>query len=248
MPEISYQLYSSRRHPLDDTLEMLADLGFEYVEGCDPQLATPDETRALLDKHGLAMPTAHASLDRIESSPDRVIAAAKLLGVETVIAPWLAPQDRPADRAGWQEIARRLAQAGAPIRAAGLGFAWHNHDYEFTLTADGCLPIEEIAAAPGVDLELDLGWIHAAGHDPADWVRRLSGKIVAAHLKDRAAPGENAEEEGWADLGSGTVNYNRVLPALKEADVEHWVLEHDAPTDDERFATRSFMTAAVFAF
>jgi sugar phosphate isomerase/epimerase len=248
MPAISYQLYSSRAHPLDDTLAMLAELGFEEVEGFDPQIEAPQQTRALLDQHGLAMPTAHVSLDRIEADAAGVIEAARRLGVETVIAPWLAPDARPDDRAGWQAFAKRLAAAAKPIRDAGLGFAWHNHDFEFTAMADGGLPIEEIAAAPGVDLELDLAWIHVAGHDPADWVRRYAGKIIAVHLKDRAEPGENEDEGGWADLGFGEVDYTHILPALSDADVTRWVLEHDAPSDHERFATRSFMTVSMFAF
>lgn len=248
MPAISYQLYSSRNHPLDETLAMLAELGFDEVEGFDPQIDAPENTRAMLDKHGLSMPTAHVALATLEAEPDRVIAAARVLGLEAVIVPWLDETERPDDRAGWRAFAKRLAAAGAPIRAAGLGFAWHNHDYEFTATADGCLPIEEIAAAEGVDLELDLAWIFVAGQDPAEWVRRYPGRIIAAHLKDRAEAGENEDEGGWADLGFGVVDYTHILPALNEAEVERWVLEHDNPSDHERFATRSFMTVAMFAF
>jgi sugar phosphate isomerase/epimerase len=248
MPSIAYQLYSSRNHPLDETLAMLAELGLEEVEGFGALVEQPESTRAALDRHGLTMPTAHVSLALIESDPERVIDAARVLGLEAVIVPGLAQAERPTDRAGCQAFAKRLATAGAPIRAAGLGFAWHNHDFEFTPTADGCLPIDEIAAAEGVDLELDLAWIHVAGEDPAEWVRKFPGRIIAAHLKDRAEPGENEDEDGWADLGFGEVDYTHILPALNDADVERWVLEHDNPSDHERFATRSFMTVAMFAF
>lgn len=249
MPAISYQLFSSRNHDLDETLAMLAGLGIENVEGFAAQFENPEATKALLDKHGLRMPSGHFPLDMVEKDPDRTIAVARTLGIEAVIVPYLMPDDRPTDRAGWQAFARRLADAGKPIVAAGLKYGWHNHDFEFTPTADGCLPIEEIAAAsPDIGLELDLAWIHVAGLDPAEWVRKYAGRIIAAHVKDRAASGENLDEGGWADLGFGEVNYTRIIPALNEAEVDLWVLEHDNPSDHERFATNSFKTVSMFAY
>lgn len=86
------------------------------------------------------------------------------------------------------------------------------------------------------------------GHGPAEWVRHFARKVTAADLKDRAEPGEAGDEDGWADLGFGEVDFTHILPALNDAEVERWVLEHDPPSDHERFATRSFIMVAVFAF
>jgi sugar phosphate isomerase/epimerase len=248
MPTISYQLFSSRDHDLDETFAMLADLGIENVEGFAAHLEDPQATRALLDKHGLSMPSCHFPLDMVEADPDRAITVARMLGIGAVIIPYLKPDDRPTDRSGWHAFAGRVAKAGEPILAAGLRYGWHNHDFEFTRTADGCLPIEEIAAAsPDIGLELDLAWIHVAGHDPAEWVNRFSGRIIAAHMKDRAPAGEAQDEGGWADLGYGEVDYTHIIPALNDAEVDLWVLEHDNPSDHARFASRSFQTVSMFA-
>lgn len=246
MPSISYQLYSSRNWPGVETLDMLERLGIEEVEGFGPWLDDPAATRALLDARGMKMPTAHFALDLVEGDPGRTLETAKALGVEAVIVPFLSPAERPSDRAGWQAFAKRLAAAGKPVRDAGLGYGWHNHDFELTETADGCLPIEEIAAHPEIGLELDLAWIHVAGGDPAQWIRRYSGRIIAVHIKDRAPEGENEDEGGWSDLGEGVVDYTRIIPALGEADVERWVIEHDNPKDHVRFATRSFNAVSMF--
>lgn len=246
MPTIAYQLYSSRNWPLTDTLDMLEKIGFTAVEGYGALFEDPAATRALLDARGLTMPTAHFAYDLVAEDPARTLEIARALGVQKVIVPFLAPDARPTDKAGWEAFAKRLAEAGKPIRDAGLGYGWHNHDFEFLACDDGTLGIEAIAAEPEVGLELDLGWIHAAGQDPAAWVRRYADRLLAVHIKDRAPEGENADEGGWADLGYGEVDYTRIVPALGEADVETWVLEHDNPSDHERFAERSFNAVSMF--
>lgn len=248
MPTISYQLFSSRNWNFEETLAMLEKLGVKNVEGFAPQFEDPAATKALLDKHGLSMPSAHFPLALVEDEPERAISVARTLGIEKVIVPWIAPEMRPTDKAGWQAFAKRLAKAGEPIVAAGLKYGWHNHDFEFTACADGTLGIEEIAAAsPDIGLELDLAWIHVAGKDPVDFIRRYSDRLLSVHVKDRAPSGEALDEGGWADLGTGEVDYSRIVPALDEAGVDLWVLEHDNPSDHVRFATKSFATVSQFA-
>jgi len=246
MPTIGYQLYSSRNWPLVETLDMLEGLGLDAVEGFGPLFDDPAATKRLLDEHEMTMPTAHFTLDLVAGDPTRTLEIARTIGIQTVIVPFIAPDQRPMDKAGWQAFARQLAQAGKPIRDAGLGYAWHNHDFEFLACADGTLGIDEIAAHPEIGFELDLGWIHAAGHNPADWVRKYADRVLAVHIKDRAPDGENLDEGGWADLGYGEVDFMSIVPALGAADVEHWVLEHDNPSDHKRFATRSFNALSMF--
>lgn len=243
MASISYQLFSSRFHPLDETFAMLENIGLKEVEGFFAQFEDPDNTKALLDKHGLAMPTGHFPIDLVEGDPARAIAVAKKLGVEAVIVPFLMPDARPDNQAGWNAFGKRLAEAGKPILDAGLKYGWHNHDFEFTETPDGCLPIEEIAAASDdIGLELDLAWITVAGKDPIDWLKRYEGRVIAAHVKDRAPAGECLDEGGWADLGHGVMDWEKIAGVLRETGVNRWVLEHDKPNDHQRFATRSFET------
>lgn len=247
MPTISYQIYSSRNWPLTETLDMLQKVGFEAIEGFGPLFEDPAATRALLDDRGISMPSAHFAFDLVSGDTARTLDIARTLGIGKVIVPFIAPDKRPSDNAGWEAFAKALAEAGKPIRDAGLDYGWHNHDFEFQPCADGTLGIEAIAAHEEIGLELDLAWIYVAGQDPVDWINRYGDRLLSVHLKDRAAKGDNADEDGWADLGHGEMDYSRIVPALGKTEVDLWVLEHDNPSDHERFATRSFNAASMFA-
>ena len=55
------------------------------------------------------------------------------------------------------------------------------------------------------------------GADPLQWIAHLrSDRITAVHVKDIAPAGENADEDGWADVGHGTVDWKALMAALKE--------------------------------
>jgi len=247
---ISYQLYSSRNFPpLGDTLAMLAKAGFVAVEGYGGLYADAGklaELAAAVRAAGLTMPTGHFALEMIEKSPDFVIEVARVLGMSQVYCPYLLPAERPTDGAGWKAFGARLQAAGAPLRAAGLGFGWHNHDFEFVATPDGVIPQEAIfAGGPGLQWEMDVAWVVRGGGDPLDWIARHGARITAAHVKD-IAPSGTLAEDGWADVGHGTLPWAALMAALMAAGCDMFVLEHDNPSDHVRFATRSL--AAVKGF
>lgn len=240
----SYQLYSSRNFPpLSVTLSMLADAGYAAVEGYGFLYADPDSVEALargLAETGLKMPTAHFGLDQLESDPAACVAIARRLGIERLYCPWVPPEMRPTTTQGWRDFGGRLERAGAPIRAAGLGFGWHNHDFEFTTLSDGTVPMTALLeGGPALEWEMDVAWVIKGGADPAQWIAAERGRITAAHVKDIAPKGENAAEDGWADVGHGTVDWRALMGLLRGAGVAHFILEHDNPSDHARFAQRS---------
>lgn len=241
MLRISYQLYCSRNFPpIGDTLQMLAETGFAEVEGYGGLFGDLDTLRAGLDATGLRMTSAHMGLDMVEGDPAGAIAIARMLGCEKVFVPYVMPDARPKDAAGWAGFGARLAAAGKPLQDAGLIFGWHNHDFELQPTETGEMPLDLIAgASDDLMLELDLGWVHRAGQDPVAWIEKLAGRLTTVHVKDIAPQGECAEEDGWADVGHGVMDWPAIHAALQVAGVDHYVVEHDNPSDHARFARRS---------
>jgi sugar phosphate isomerase/epimerase len=238
----SFQLYSARDfQPWQDVLTMLAEAGYTMVEGFGGVYEDPAGFRALMDGNGLTMPSGHFSIDALETDLDGVFAKAAALGIKTIYCPHLVEELRPVDRAGWEGFAARLAAVGTKVRAHGLGFGWHNHAFEFVALADGTVPMQVILdLAPSIEWEADIAWIIRGGGDPADWISRFDSRITAVHVKDIAPQGECEDEDGWADVGHGTVDWTALLKQLRASQVKRlYVMEHDKPSDTTRFAKRS---------
>ncbi len=238
----SFQLYSARNfQPWDKVLKLLADAGYAQVEGFGGVYDDPRAFRAELDRNGLAMPTGHFSIDMLENDFDGARRIAETLGMKVMICPYLVAEQRPGDAAGWRGFGERLAKVGETARAAGYEFAWHNHDFEFQPLADGSVPQDHIlAAAPDIGWEADIAWIIRGGADPLPWIDRQGRRIVAVHVKDIARPGEGLDEDGWSDVGHGTVDWKGLLKALgTKSTARYYVMEQDNPNDIDRFARRS---------
>lgn len=242
--EYSFQLYSARNFlPWDTVLKRIAELGYTQVEGFGSVFEDARSFRALMDQYSLGMPTAHLSIDQLESDFGNVERIADTLGIRSIFCPYLDAVHRPVDEAGWVSFAHRLSAISERVRATGRAFGWHNHDFEFVTLADGSVPQQTILdAAPDIDWEADIAWIIRGGGDPMDWIERHGSRIAAVHVKDIAPEGECADEDGWADVGHGTVDWQALIDALKaKSNTSYYVMEHDNPNDFDRFASRSIV-------
>jgi sugar phosphate isomerase/epimerase len=243
--DIGFQLYSARSFPLDSTLKTLAKAGYTQVEGFGGVFGDPAATRRALDANGLAMPSAHFGLDLLDK-PDEVLKIADALGVEVIICPWLPPHQRPGNADGWRKLGDRLDEVAKPYLRAGKGFAYHNHDFEFAPFGGGYAMDLLLEHAPSIGAEVDVAWIVRGGANPKPWLEKNAARIVAIHVKDVAAPGENKDEDGWADVGHGVVPWTELWPVAKKTAAKYFIAEHDNPRDVERFASRSI--AAIRSF
>jgi len=245
----SFQLYSARNfQPWDRILKLLADCGYRQVEGYGGVYADPAGFRTEMDRNGLSMPSGHFSIDALENDFDGVRRIADALGVRLLICPYLMPDARPSDAAGWRGFGERLAKVGERAARDGYGFAWHNHDFEFRALTDGTTPQEHIlTAAPDIGWEIDVAWVIRGGVDPLPWIERHGARIVAVHVKDIAKPGEGLDEDGWSDVGHGAVDWRGIMKALRGSTAARfYVMEQDNPNDIDRFARRSIEAANGF--
>jgi sugar phosphate isomerase/epimerase len=202
------------------------------------------ELSAALRDTGLAMPTGHFGLAQLETEPSKVHGIATALGIKRIYCPYLMPEDRPSDAAGWRAFGARLQAAGRPFREAGFGFGWHNHDFELRPLPDGSVPQDLIfEAAPDLEWEIDVAWVVRGGADPAAWIERYAPRITSTHVKDIAPAGTKTDEDGWADLGEGTVAWPALMGALRKTPCQYFIMEHDNPSDHRRFAERSLAAA-----
>ncbi len=243
MKDISFQLYSARNTPLADALKIVASSGYTGVEAYRDNVADPALFQSLLIDNGLKCTSIHVGRNELRDNMAQALDTAARLSVQQIVCPYLLPEERPQDEAGWQALAHELAGYAEQINAQGLPFAWHNHDFEFEKTADGVLPMRVLLdSATDMQWEIDLGWIQRASESPDSWLRTYGDRVSSVHLKDVAASGECADEDGWADVGHGVMAWDAIANELKSLDTDLYIVEHDNPSDLKRFAQRSIAT------
>lgn len=240
----SFQLYSARNTPLPEALRLIAAAGYTQVEAYRDNLSEPDVFKRAIEAHGLTVPSMHINIDALRADPAGCQALARAFQCKQVVCPFLNVDERPEDAAGWKTLVQELADMARRWQDAGFTFAWHNHDFEFAALNDGSVAMQHILdGAPELHWEIDAAWIVRANADPIPWVRQYADRICAVHLKDVARGGECEEEDGWADLGYGIVAWDALAPLLRHSGATLYAMEHDNPSDLNRFATRSIAYA-----
>lgn len=243
--DISYQLYTSRKAlPLTGQFSFLKSIGYDHIEVWPGAYKDdPKGFRQAADNAGLDVPSVLIPDPNEADDLHHWIEAAHTLGGKIIVRPGLPPERRPTEADGWKRLADRLSKEAKVAAAAGLKFAWHNHDFEFFPLADGSRPIDHLIGGSDSDvrLELDCGWVFQAGGDIETELKRFSDRIIAIHAKD-AAPLGTTEEDGWTAFGDGVIDWQALLPTINATGAVLAVLEHDEPADWKYVATRSYET------
>lgn len=233
---ISAQLYTVRNvGGLDEQLATVAAAGIKYVEPfrfAGMKEVPAAEFKALLDKHGLKVSGMHVNIGALIEETDRIAEYNTIIGNTRLIVPALPASITPKDKAGWQAIGRLFATLAATFKPKGMQVGFHNHAVEMEVF-DGRTGYEWFAEAAGPDVifTLDVAWAARGKQDPAALLGRMKGRVWNIHAKDNAPEGTAADERGFSILGKGTVDWNAVLPAAKDAGVLFYTLEHDMPKD-----------------
>jgi sugar phosphate isomerase/epimerase len=174
--KIGLQLYTVRdlmKQDFDGTLAKVAATGYKEVEFAGYFDRSPKDVRAAVDRHGLTAPSAHIEYKNLGEKFPEVIEAAKVVGHEYLVNPWIDENIRKQPD-GWKQAAETFNRAGEACKKAGIQFAYHNHWFEF-LPVNGKLPYDLLLTDcdPNlVKMELDLCWITVGGQDPLKYFDR----------------------------------------------------------------------------
>lgn len=248
---LSIQLYSLREYgDLDRQLDALAGLGFKKVETIGGQLVDAAGTRAKLDSRGLTAPSSHVGMADLRSRPDWVVEQAKTMGVKQLYMPAVPPEERQGPAEYWRGVGAELGRLADQFAGQGLVLGYHNHHWELEAYADGSTPLQHLFEGAGsspLRWEADIAWLVRGKADPAAWLERYRDRLVCAHVKDIAPEGQNQDEDGWADVGRGVLDWPKLWSLARANGAELMVLEHDKPKDPVAFArnSREFVLASI---
>jgi sugar phosphate isomerase/epimerase len=211
------------------TLQQVAEIGYRDVDMyIYDSKREPAETRAMLDRAGLACPSARVATPALYRGWDRFLDAANTLGARWITLANVPYEERLHLR-DWQEIADVLNKAGDAARRHGLSLCYHNHSFELE-SLEGKVPLDLLLASTDpalVKLQMDVYWMTHGGRNPATEIRRLGSRVATLHLKDMDA----TPARGITSVGRGTIDFKSVLAAAADAKVSHYFVEEDAPAD-----------------
>ena len=248
---LSIQLYALRTmDSFDGMLDAVKAGGIAKVETIGSQLDNAVVTRAARNARGLAATTGHVNMPALREKPGAPVLAPRPLGIDKVYMPAVPSEQRQMDAAGWTAMGKELAVLSNSLANEGIGLGYHNHHWEMD-KKDGDLTALDLlfAAAEGSKLswEADVAWLVRGGADPKAVMTKYKHLISAAHVKDIAPAGQCLDEDGWADVGHGLMDWKDMWGFCRGVGARWMVLEHDKPSDAPRFARRSaeFLRATV---
>jgi sugar phosphate isomerase/epimerase len=229
LDHIGVQLYTVRdamAHDFDDTLARVAQIGYREVEFAGYFDRDAKAVRAVLDRVGLAAPSAHVPFEVLGDRWRKTLDDAQIVGHRYVIVPSI-PDDLRRTLDGYRQAAERFNRAGEEAKKAGVQFGYHNHNMEFA-PLEGRPPYDVLLEASDpalVQFEMDLYWIIVGGADPLQYFARWPGRFPLVHVKDM----DGTPHHTMMDVGRGVVDWKSLFAHRVQAGIRHFVVEHDQP-------------------
>lgn len=246
---VAVQVYSVRDDASADlrlTLKKIKEMGYDGVEFAGLYGNSPADIKAMCEEIGLVPVSAHVPFVDMLKDPVGVLSQYAEIGCKYVAVPYLVPEHRP-DNKNFEYIVEFIRIVCKAAKDLGLQMLYHNHDFEF-MKIDGKYALEVLYDTIPADLlqtELDTCWVNVGGENPADYIRKFSGRAPVVHLKDffgeksddmyeligidRKAPARPSGFE-FRPVGAGLQNFPEILKAAKEAGSEWIIVEQDKPS------------------
>lgn len=224
-----YTVRAPAARDFEGTLAAVAEIGYHDLDMYIHEgRRAPNATRAILDRVGLRCRSARVATPAIYRGWDRSLDAAATLGARWITlanVPW---EERTTWR-DWDEMFEVFGRVGEQARSRGLGFCYHNHDFELQ-PIEGRIPLDAMLASTNADdlkLQMDVYWMTKGGRDPVKEISRLGSRIASLHLKDM----DRTPARGITTVGNGSIDFAAILRAAAAAGVVDYFVEEDNPAD-----------------
>lgn len=227
---VGVQLYTIRdaiSRDLNGSLARVAAIGYKEVELAGYRSHTVAEFKAALDRHGLAAPSTHISMERIRDELPQVLDESHVLGHRFVVCPNVANEKAGLD--GYRDAADVLNYAGEIARRSGIAIGYHNHGTELA-PIGGVRPYDvmlERTEPALVTMEMDIFWMVTGGGDPLAYFRKYPGRFRMVHVKDM----DGTAARKMVDVGKGVIDWKGIFAHSRQAGIEHYFVEHDEAPD-----------------
>jgi sugar phosphate isomerase/epimerase len=237
--KMGLQLFTIReplRKDVAGTIKKISGIGYEDSEtyGYDPDqgsyygMKAADFKKLLADNKMITTSGHYDFTKYFDKSPDSMlryvdqsIEGAHALGQRYITWPWLDPAFRTLDH--FRQLTGKLNTIGERINKAGIGFAYHHHDFEFTDHGgeNGYEIIMRETDPALVKLQMDLYWVMRSSKlSPAQLIDKQPGRFVMWHIKDM-----DKINRDYSELGNGSIDFTTILPEASRSGLEYYYIE-----------------------
>ena len=232
---IGIQLYNLRQllegtpENFGEVLRWVKALGYEGVEFAGFYGIEPARIRQMLEETGLTAVNALFSFTEMEADLDKIIEDCKTIGVKYIGLLYLPEELRPGTDK-FDYVLESIRTFAEKSKAAGLPMLYHNHCFEFYKMDNGEYALDMMyrtIPAGLLQAELDTCWVRVSGEDPAEYLKKYSGRCPVVHLKDYYMEGDHFE---FRPLGDGQQDCKSILNVLDEVGTEWIIVEQDEPS------------------
>lgn len=255
LDEFGLQLWSVKDFMYKDakgTLKALGEYGYNTIESFQGDQGIfwnmkPKEFKSFLADNNLKSLSTHCdpqyALDpKKRDEFKKLVDDASEIGMKYLINPYvgfLKTQDE------FKKATEGMNALGEICAANNLRYGYHNHHYSF-MEVDGVYPQDIMMKGTegnSVDFEMDIYWVVAAGADPIEWLKKYPNRFTLSHVKDRysdAKVAEIKEKEGGDEnfgvsascvLGTGKIDFDKVLAVAKENGMKRFIVEQERYDD-----------------
>ena len=229
-PVIGAQLYTLREYEktmpeIAKTLKKVAAIGYKTVQVSSFGPADPKDVTRAAEDAGLQIVSTHTDWSRFLNELDEVILEHKLWKCSHPAIGGLPDEYFCED--GIKRFLDELLPVAERLKKEGMDFSYHNHNHELVKYGKKTwlASVYDNSDPSVLKAEIDTYWITAGGGDPADWVKRCSGRIPLLHCKDMIVTKER--EQRFSEVGEGNLNWNAILKQAEQSGVEYLLVEQD---------------------
>lgn len=237
--KMGLQLYTIHQDMTKDTIATLKAakaMGYEDFEtfGFDGEKGTyygytAKEFKKILEDLQITTNSGHygfssylsKSDDELKRFVEQCINGAHAVDMKYIVWPYIAPEQRTLDN--FKLMSKKLNIIGEQVTASGIGFAYHNHGFEFIDQGgeNGFDIILKETDPSLVKLQMDMYWVmNSSKHTPKELISKQPGRYVMWHLKDM-----DKVTRDYTELGNGSIDYVKILPNPVESGLKYYYLE-----------------------
>lgn len=215
----------------EETLKFLDGIGCNVIQISGIGDIAPEIVAELVKKYNMEVCVTHKPYDRMKNDLEALVHEHDLINCKN-IGIGCMPGTIHESYEGVTGFIMKCNEIAEKMKAMGKKLCYHNHALEFEVY-DGKRTFERlIEEAPEIDFIPDTYWMQVGGVNPAEYLKKLKGRVEVCHFKDMRIVNN---QQRFAECGTGNLDLGACYRACKKIGVKYIVIEQDLCYDKDPY-------------